>query len=220
MTAHMLLSLQFESRIGYVKACSTDGFQDVHVDLESVGTVESAHPVPPVEAELIRQRREAMDPGMSRRQAAAKTGISPSHWSDVERGHKKAGTGVVVPIRATAKTLARMARVVGVSADDLAAAGRRDAARQFRDVEHERGLRQRIAAVPGLGTLTGPPLPDVADEELLPLVGRALDAIEHSDLARTAKRELTRFFVGNLISDASRRYSELLLTLRLAAAED
>ena len=189
----------------------------VHIDLEREGGVVSVQPGPPAEAELIRRRREAAVPEMSRRQAATKAGLSPSQWSDVERGHKKAGSGVVVPVQATAETLARMARIVGVGADDLAAAGREDAARQLRAFEQDRGLRQRIAAIPGLGALTGLQLPSQSDEELLPLIAAGLDAIDHSDLPKTTKREVTSLFVDNLIHDATRRYSELLLMLRLAA---
>ncbi len=178
----------------------------------------SVHPESPAEARLIRQRREALVPDVSRRQAAVKAGISPSQWSDVERGHKKAGSGVVVPVRGTAETLARMARAVGVSADDLAAAGREDAARQLRAFEQSHGLRQRMAAIAGMGDLTGLRLPSDGDEELIPLIAAGLDAIEHSDLSKATKGEFTSLFVDNLIHDATRRYSELLLMLRLAGS--
>jgi transcriptional regulator with XRE-family HTH domain len=176
----------------------------------------SLQPGPPAEAELIRQRREATAPEMSRRQAAIKAGISASQWSDVERGHKKAGPGVIVPVKATPETLARMAQVAGVSADDLAAAGRADAADELRTLGQKRDLRHRLAAVPGLGAI-GELLPSAGSEELLPLIGTSLDEIERSDLPVNAKRELTSFFVANLIHDATRRRSELLLMLRLAA---
>jgi transcriptional regulator with XRE-family HTH domain len=177
----------------------------------------SVHLGLPAEADLIRLRREALVPDMSRRQAAAKAGISPSQWSDVERGHKKAGSGIVVPVHATAETLARMARAVGVSAGDLAAAGREDAARRLRDFEEQRDLRQRIAAVPGLGALAGLALPGDGAAELLPLIGLCLDAIDRSGLPKAAKQQVTSMFVDNLIHDATRRHSELLLMLRLAA---
>src|SRR5262245_25287823 len=88
----------------------------------------SNQPEPPADAHLIRQRREAAVPPMSRRQAAARAGISASQWSDIERGSKKAGHGTIVPIRATAETLARMARAVGATAEELTEAGRTDAA--------------------------------------------------------------------------------------------
>lgn len=178
----------------------------------------SVHPQAPPEAALIRQRREAAIPEMSRRQAAAKAAISPSQWSDVERGYKRAGSGVVVPVQSTADTLARMARVVGVSADDLAAAGRQDAARQLRSLDQDRQLRHRIAAIPGLGVIAGQPLSGTDGTELLPIIAAGLDAIEHSDLPRAAQRELTSMFVDNLIHDTARRHRELLLTLRLAAS--
>jgi len=156
---------------------------------------------------------------MSRRQAAMKAGISASQWSDVERGHKKAGAGVVVPVRATADTLARMARTVGATADELSAAGREDAASQLRTLEQDRDLRQRIAAVPGLGALAGLPLPGADNNELLPLIAAGLDAIDTSGLPAAARRELTAMFVGNLLHDAARRYSELLLMLRIATGD-
>lgn len=178
----------------------------------------SVHSELPPEAELIRQCREAAVPPMSRRQAAARAGISPSQWSDVERGHKKAGSGVVVPVQATAETLARMARAVGASADNLAAAGREDAARQLRDLDRDRDLRRRIAAIPGLGTIGMQTLASTDGKELLPLIATGLDAIERSDLPKASKRELTGMFVDNLIHDTARRHSELLLMLRLATA--
>ena len=153
---------------------------------------------------------------MSRRQAAAKAGISPSQWSDVERGHKKAGPGVIVPVRATAETLARMAQAVGVSDVELAAAGREDAAQQLRTADRQRGLRDRLAAVPGLGALSRDLWLDTVGEELLPIIAAGLDAIEQSDLPATAKRDLTSMFVENLVHDAGRRHAELTLILRLA----
>jgi transcriptional regulator with XRE-family HTH domain len=175
-------------------------------------------PTPPAEADLIRQRRETATPAMSRRQAAMKARISPSQWSDVERGHKRAGSGITIPVQATAETLARMARVVGASAPELAAAGREDAAQQLRIIEQQRELRRRITAIPGLGTLGTQPLTGTDGKELLPLIAEGLDAIDHTELPHAAKRELTAMFVDNLIHDAARRHSELQLILRLAAA--
>jgi transcriptional regulator with XRE-family HTH domain len=176
----------------------------------------SGHPKVPREAELIRTRREALVPETSRRQAAVKAGISASQWSDVERGNKKAGSGVVVPVVATAETLARMARIVGASSDDLVASGREDAARQLRTLEQGRNLRRRIAAIPGLGAIGAQALSGTDGKELLPLIAAGLDAIEGSDLPKAVKQELTSMFVDNLIHDTARRHGELLLVLRLA----
>jgi transcriptional regulator with XRE-family HTH domain len=176
----------------------------------------SAQPDLPPEAELIQRHRESAVPAMSRRQAAAKAGISPSQWGDVERGRKRAGSGIVIPVQATAETLARMAHAVGASADDLAAAGREDAARQLRDQDQDQNLRRRLAAIPGLGTIGAQGLASPDGQELLPLIAASLDAIDRSDLTTTAKRELTAMFTAGLIHDAVRRHNELLLMLRLA----
>jgi transcriptional regulator with XRE-family HTH domain len=171
---------------------------------------------PPGEADLIRQRREAADPPMSRRQAAAKAGISASQWSDIERGHKQAGSGVTVPVQATAETLARMARVVGITADELAAAGREDATRVLDAIDQDYSVRQRLNAVPGLGAIVTPTLASSDGQELLPLIASSLEAIEQSGLPKAAQRELTSLFVDNLIQDAARRHNELALILQLA----
>lgn len=179
----------------------------------------SAQLTAPAEAELIRQRREASDPPLSRRQAAIKAGISPSQWSDVERGYKQAGSGVTIPVQTTPETLARMAQAVGANADDLAAAGRQDAARALGALDQQRGLHQRFAAIPGLGAIIAPLLTATDDQELLPLIASGLDAIEQSDLPKSAQRELTTMFVDNLRHDAARRRTELLLILRLATPQ-
>src|ERR1700722_2152904 len=136
-----------------------------------------SHPPPPAEADLIRRRREGAEPALSRRQAAAKAGISPSQWSDVERGHKMAGAGVAVPVRATAETLARMAQGVGVASDETGAVGRKDAADQPQASRRQRSLGERLAAVPGLGDVQGLALHGAAHDELVPLIASGLEAI-------------------------------------------
>ena len=173
---------------------------------------------PPPEAGLIhRRRREASGPALSRRQAAARAGISPSQWSDVERGSKRAGPGIVIPVRATAETLAKMAAAVGVSADELTAAGRDDAAGQLRSATRQQQLGERLAGIPGLGILAGQPGQEAgAQAELLPLVASGLDAIDASQLSARTRNQITGLFIGNLRHDAARRNHELLLMLRLA----
>jgi len=179
-----------------------------------------AQELPPPEAELIRRRREAAVPAMSRRQAAAKAGISPSQWSDVERGSKKAGPGVTVPVHATAKTLAKIAQVIGATPDELTAADREDAASELRDAARDRLLRQRIAAIPGLGAVaTQAAAAQASHRDLLPLIARGLDAIEASNLSVRTKQQLNSLFADNLRHDATRRYEELLLILRLAESD-
>jgi transcriptional regulator with XRE-family HTH domain len=188
----------------------------VHTERQQRAEIAGAGKVaPPPEADLIRNRREAAVPPLSRRQAAARAGISPSQWSDVERGSKRAGPGIVVPVLATADTLAKMARAIGVGADQLAAAGRDDAAVQLTLATRQQMLGERLAAVPGLGFLAGHLRPE-AQGELLPIVGTGLDAIYASDLSTRTKNEITGVFIDNLRHDATRRFNELLLMLRLA----
>ena len=177
----------------------------------------SAQPEAPAEARLIQQAREQALPPLSRRQAAASAGISVSQWSDIERGSKKAGLGTVVPIRATAQTLARMARTVGLTADSLTAAGRADAAAVLQNLDQEQDLQIRLSSVPGLGAIMTQQVTAADATELLPIIASALDAIDASGLAPPARRELTRHFITNLTHDAQRRHAELLLILRLAA---
>ena len=177
----------------------------------------SAPPENPPEAELIKSRREAALPPLSRRQAAAKAGISPSQRGDVERGWKNAGSGVIVPVQTSAATLARMATAIGASADELATAGRADAARELRDNDRVLQLRRRFSAIPGLGSLETSRMASPDGQELLSLIGDGLDAIDRSNLPEAAKRDLTRMYVDGLISDATRRHSELVLVIRLAS---
>lgn len=173
----------------------------------------------PPEAVLIRRSRERCDPALSRRQATARAGISASQWSDIERGHKQAGSGITVPVQATAEALAVMASIVGVSAVELAAADRQDAARQLDELNRDQNLRRRIASVPGLGFIGDLRLTSTDGQELLSLTATGLDEITDSSLPAKAQQELTALFVDNLIHDAARRLSELRLMLRIAEDE-
>ncbi len=111
-----------------------------------------------------------------------------------------------------------MAKAIGVTADELADAGRADAARELRDTASQRQLRERLAAIPGLGALTDDASDLAREGELLPLIARGLDAIEDSKLPARTKHELAALFTSNLLHDAGRRYDELILIVRLAEA--
>ncbi|HEU5417101.1 MAG TPA: hypothetical protein VFV41_05385 [Streptosporangiaceae bacterium] len=67
--------------------------------------------------------------GTSARQASRQAGISEGRWRQITSGYQVVSPGVYAPVRGPAGTLARMAAVAGVSAADLRAAGREDAAR-------------------------------------------------------------------------------------------
>lgn len=116
-------------------------------------------------------------------------------------------------VRSTAETLAKMAAAVGVSADELTAAGRDDAAGLLRSATRQQ-LGERH---PGLGTLAGQLGQEAsAQAELFPLVASGLDAIDASQLSARTRNQITGLFIGNLRHDAARRHHELLLMLRLA----
>lgn len=65
---------------------------------------------------------------MSGRRAAEQAGISDARWRQIVNGYMSAGGGQSVPVVGPPETVARMARVVGVTADQLREAGRADAA--------------------------------------------------------------------------------------------
>lgn len=83
---------------------------------------------PPPWAQRISQRREALYPPVSRRQAAMAAGISVSTWIEIENGRKQVAPGVVIEVRGTPDKVARMALFLEITPDDLRADGRDDAA--------------------------------------------------------------------------------------------
>lgn len=84
-------------------------------------------PQPPAEALLIAAKREARVPRLSGREAARRAGISETRWRQLESGVIRV-KGTDYPEMAPAETLARMAQAVGATPEELAGAGRKDAA--------------------------------------------------------------------------------------------
>lgn len=80
------------------------------------------------EGALLERLRTEKVPTLSGRAAAKEAGISGSRWTQIVRGYKQETSEVRVPVRAPADTLARMAKVVGATADQLREVGREDAA--------------------------------------------------------------------------------------------
>ena len=66
--------------------------------------------------------------GLSAREAARRAGISEGRWRQITGGYQVVSAGVYAPVRGPAATLAKMAAVAGVTAAELRAAGRDDAA--------------------------------------------------------------------------------------------
>lgn len=89
----------------------------------------TADPLPPPEAQLFTERYEAMVPQPSRAELARRAGISPALWAKIEKGYDQPAPGIRTPYRGSAKAVAAMAAVTGVTARELGRCGRDDAAR-------------------------------------------------------------------------------------------
>lgn len=60
--------------------------------------------------------------------------MSDGRWGQIVRGYQTMGDDVFAAVRAPADTLARMAKVVGVTPEQLEEAGRGDAAEELREL--------------------------------------------------------------------------------------
>lgn len=89
-------------------------------------------PNPPPWGVLIAEALK--ESGLSARKAAGKVPISEGRWRQIVTGYQNVSAGVYAPVRGPAETLARMARVVGVTPEQLDEAGREDAAEALRDL--------------------------------------------------------------------------------------
>lgn len=117
----------------------------------------TAHAQPP-EARLIREKREQMVPALSMTRAAAAAtadglgNFSATLWTSIENGYQQTSQGTV-PYSGTPDRVARMARVVGVTARELEQAGRKDAARTLaklpapRQRDARASLAERVARI-------------------------------------------------------------------------
>jgi transcriptional regulator with XRE-family HTH domain len=80
-------------------------------------------PEQPPEGRLIADAAERL--GLSIREAARRTGISYGRWRQIVTGYQNVSPGSYARVHAPAKTLARMARVVNVTAEQMATTGQR-----------------------------------------------------------------------------------------------
>lgn len=88
-------------------------------------------PPQPPEVKLIDDLRQAIRPKLSVRKAAELAGLSEGRWRQLVKGYNQATKDTAVPTNAPAETLARMARVVGATPDQLREVGREDAAHEL-----------------------------------------------------------------------------------------
>lgn len=119
-----------------------------------------SRPEPPPEAALIRSALKARR--LTARSAAAAAGISDARWRQIISGYQSV-SGNHIPVRAPADTLARMAQAAGVTADELAEAGREDAAAELREIAPASQSSAQVEAITALLAT----LPPDAQQEVL-----------------------------------------------------
>lgn len=149
----------------------------------------SRRPEPPPEAALIQTALKSAR--LSARSAAKRAGISDARWRQIVSGYQSV-SGSYIAVRAPAETLARMAHTVGLAADQLAEAGREDAAQELQELidtqpaspaadytsdPHIEAVAQLLAT-----------LPPEAQEEVLRRIGRGLPGTEEQAVAPTQRR--------------------------------
>lgn len=102
----------------------------------------------PPESELLYRTRTLRTPQISTEEAARASDISPERWQQIEKGYRSGGRGRRKPVTAPAHTLARMARALEITPDQLEQDGNRaDAAKMLRDdLGQDRSYQQRLAA--------------------------------------------------------------------------
>lgn len=150
--------------------------------------MEHRRPTPTKEGQLI--GRAAERTGLSVRRLAAKAGISDARWRHIVNGYQPVGRGQTIPIVAPAETLARMARVVGVTPDELRKAGRADAA-----AELERQTQAPVSAVEALAEDIKAVLDDVdlTEEERFAIAEMLLEEFDRENAEiRERRRERMR----------------------------
>jgi transcriptional regulator with XRE-family HTH domain len=138
-------------------------------------------PDPPAWGLLITAALRAA--GMSAREAARRAGISEGRWRQISSGYQVVSPGVYAQVRGPAATLARMATVAGLTPEQLAAAGRDDAARVMLRQQEDRPDR----------------------DEMLARV-RAMDTDQARDLLATIAHQLGVDLGGSELDEGHRRY--------------
>lgn len=112
-------------------------------------TMSGVEPTQRPEGALIERALRAHTPRLSARAAADRAGISEARWRQIVSGSASGGRGVRISVTGPPDTIARMARAVGATAEQLEAADRADAAEVLREmdqvaVDAELSARERL----------------------------------------------------------------------------
>lgn len=99
-------------------------------------------PEQPPEGRLIADAANHLD--LSIREAAKRAGISYGRWRQIVMGYQNISPGVYGAVHAPAKTVAKMAKVVGVTPAQLTEAGREDAAAFLAELQPEPAVPEPV----------------------------------------------------------------------------
>ncbi|MGY0064232.1 helix-turn-helix domain-containing protein [Streptomyces sp. LZ34] len=140
-------------------------------------------PEPPPEAVLIKKALKRNR--ISGREAARRAGISDARWRQIVSGYQTV-SGSHIPVRAPDETLARMAHVAGVTADELRRADRETAAEALEELaalSAPAGSTDAYASDPHLAAITAllESLSPEARSEVLRRVGHMTPAREEQE---------------------------------------
>ncbi|WP_158013164.1 helix-turn-helix transcriptional regulator [Streptomyces sp. Root369] len=131
-------------------------------------------PKPPSEAALIKEALRRVR--LSGREAARRAGLSETRWRQIVNGYQDVG-GVRIPVAAPDETLARMAQVVNVSADQLRQVGRSIAAE----------LLDELAAPPTAASTPGAPDSNAQIEAITALLATLSPEVRQEVLRRISQ---------------------------------
>jgi len=113
---------------------------------EGAGMPDRPEP-PPWGMAITAARKRA---GLSAREAARRAGISEGRWRQITGGYQVVSPQVYAQVHGPAATVARMAAVVGITPEELRAAGRADAGRELarqQQRSHGEEMLERVRAL-------------------------------------------------------------------------
>ncbi|MEU9887914.1 hypothetical protein [Sphaerisporangium sp. NPDC051011] len=170
----------------------------------------------PLEAKLIEDRRREAIPPMSPEVAARAIPISGKRWREIEKGFDAAGR----PTRARPALLAKIAKLLNITPEDLDRVDRADAARIHRATlqQEEAALQQEREEEREAASSAGDA--DATPAEVQQAIEQALQEIDENPiLTAREKAELRTTFLQTIHSDVAVRRQQFALILRATIRE-
>lgn len=143
---------------------------------------------------FIERMRTKEGPPLTVRAAAREAGISESRWRQIVSGYRQETAELRVPVRAPARTLARMARVVGSTPEQLREVGRDDAADELVRLCAEPATPPKNAQTQGQETTVDVAVEFAAMEQVAAVIG---------DLDPEARRRVLNWALDRYVDSPS-----------------